>query len=125
MVNFPEWLDKELSLRDWTRADLSLRAGISQSTLSMIYSQSRKAGTDVCNAIAGALKLPPDEVFRAAGLLPPVPAADNTLKRIEHLYEKLEDPDNKQRALEYIESLVTREEKGKYSAAKNSTTQPR
>lgn len=125
MVNFAEWVDKELALRDWTRADLSQRAKISQSTLSMIYSQSRKAGPDVCNAIAAALKVPPDEVFRAAGLLPPVPSADDTLKRIEYLYNTLEDPDNKQRALEYIESLITREEKGKYSATKNSATQPR
>jgi len=122
MVNFSDWLEQELIQRGWTRADLSQRAKISQSTLSMIYSENRKAGPDVCNAVAEAFRIPPEEVFRAAGLLPPSPEADETLQRIEHLYGTLNDPVSKQRALEYIELLKTQEEKGQY-VPKNSATQ--
>lgn len=125
MVNFPKWLDAELEKREWSRADLSQKAKISQSALSMIYSENRKAGPEICNAVASALKLPPEEVFRAAGLLPPAPATDETIERIDYLLSTLQDPNNKQRALDYIELLKTQEERAKYNAAQPRATQPR
>src|SRR3954470_19401011 len=109
MVNFSVWLDQELSSRSWTRADLAQKAQISQSTLSLIYNESRKAGPDVCRSIAEALKIPPEEVFRAAGLLPPNPKTDVISERANYLLQMLEKPASKQRAVDYLELLIRQE----------------
>lgn len=69
--DFIGWLQEELKKRDWSTADLSKKSGISQPHISRIMSGSRKAGTDALEAIARAFNLPPDLVFRRAGLLPP------------------------------------------------------
>lgn len=123
MVNFPTWLDAELIKRNWTRADLSQFAQISQSTLSLIYRGDRKPGPEVCNAIAQALKLPATEVFRAAGLLPPATDTDPMQERLDHLYTTLKDPANKQRALDFLEFLQLQETKTPYHV--EPKTQPR
>jgi transcriptional regulator with XRE-family HTH domain len=92
MSEFSDWLDTELSKRNWTRADLAKAAGISQSSLSLIYSGNRKPGNDLCESIARALKLPPEEVFRRAGLLPP--KRDNPwFPRFETIIEELSEED--------------------------------
>lgn len=67
---FIDWLNSELDQRGWSRAVLAKKSGVSQSTLSLIYSEQRDPGTETCRAIAGAFNYPPDFVFRKAGLLP-------------------------------------------------------
>jgi len=89
--NFVTWLDNELNEREWTRADLARRAGITQSSLSMIYNESRSPGPDTLTAIAKALGLPPETVFRAAGILPPAPPRDARKEIILHLADQLPD----------------------------------
>ncbi|CAK0772693.1 XRE family transcriptional regulator [Gammaproteobacteria bacterium] len=114
MVNFPAWLDRELSAKNWTRADLSQVAKISQSALSLIYSGDRKPGPEVCNAIAQALRLPPDEVFRAAGLLPPKSETTELIDQITFITSDL-PIDDQQEILEYAKlrrKIV--DERGKY-----------
>src|SRR5688572_16111414 len=92
MENFSEWLNNELEVRDWSQADLVREAGIARGTVSNILSGTKGVGEDTLNAISRAFKIPPAEVFRAAGLLPPDPDNDETLDRIEHLYNALKDP---------------------------------
>jgi transcriptional regulator with XRE-family HTH domain len=65
------WILEELSRRDWTPADLAKRADIHQATLSNILNGNRKAGPEICLAIAQALGEKPEKIFRMAGLLPP------------------------------------------------------
>ena len=52
-------------------ADLSRKSGLSDGHISYILSRKRKPGPEALNAIAKALGLPSDMVFRRAGLLPP------------------------------------------------------
>ena len=73
-MNFTEWLREKLQSRDWSQNELARRAGLTSAALSMIMSKQRGAGPDVCRGLARALHLPPEEVFRRAGLLPPLPA---------------------------------------------------
>ncbi len=68
---FTDWLDEELARRNWRPADLARAAGISSATISHLYSGARKPGPEVAVAIAKGLNLPPEYVFRQAGLLPP------------------------------------------------------
>lgn len=111
MKKFSQWLTEELINRNMKPADLVRLSGLDSAVISNLINGKRNAGTDTATAIASALKLPPAEVFRAAGLLPPEPNKDEILYRIEHLYHTLKEPGNKYRALEYMEYLIQSEEK--------------
>lgn len=82
MVNFFEWLDKELDNRNWARADLARRAKISESGLSMAYSGKRGIGPGMLKSIAVALNISEETVFRAAGLLPQVSELEELREQI-------------------------------------------
>lgn len=68
---FGEWLQRELDNRGWDQAELSRRSGISSAQVSRIVTGGRQPGKDSINGIARALRLPPEEVLRQAGVLPP------------------------------------------------------
>lgn len=99
---FVQWLDEELAQRNWRQADLARAAGISTGALSHIYSGARSIGPDVANAIAKGLNLPPDFVFRQAGLLPEIPGPDRdpTLTEIIEVMRNL-PPDERREVLDY------------------------
>ena len=91
--DFNKWLDTQLEARNWTRSDLARRANVSQSVLSMIYSEARSPGPEVLTAIAGALHVPPEIVFRIAGLLPAAPEDRPDLEELSFLYLDLPPAD--------------------------------
>ena len=68
-LDFITWLDQELGRRGWSDNQLAKRAGISHSVISKARSGSLPKW-EACEAIAGALRMPPETVFRAASLLP-------------------------------------------------------
>jgi hypothetical protein len=68
-----EYLEKELAGRSWRPADLARAARLPDATISHILNGSRRAGPEVCNALARALDEPPERIFRLAGLLPALP----------------------------------------------------
>lgn len=70
MDTFTNWLEEELQKREWKPAYLAHKAGISRGALSNILSGLRRPGHEVLNAIAQALSIPPEIVFRQAGILP-------------------------------------------------------
>ena len=90
--DFTEWLENELITRGWTRAELARRANVSQSTLSLIWTGERTPGPDFCRAIARALNIPPETVFRKAGLLPASPDPDPEIEEALYLFAQLPTP---------------------------------
>ena len=75
MTTLLEFLEEELVSRSWRPADLARAAGVPQATISHILNGSRRAGPEVCNALARALGERPERIFRLAGLLPSLPPA--------------------------------------------------
>jgi transcriptional regulator with XRE-family HTH domain len=71
LISFSEWLLLMLENRKWSQADLARAAKVSRSAISEIISGQRQVGKRTATAIAQALRLPPEQVFRAAGILPP------------------------------------------------------
>ena len=69
-MNFSEWLQEELRIKDLSQADLARKSGITPSQISRIISGNRGVGEEALTAIAYALGYPPEEIFRKAGLLP-------------------------------------------------------
>lgn len=88
---FTDWLEEQMRQRAWSQAELARRAGVTQSAISLILSGSRQPGEDVSNALAKALKIPPEEVFRAAGLLPPSRNENKKINELAHLAGELPD----------------------------------
>ena len=110
MVNeFVDWLDNELMVRQLTRYELSQRMGMSQSTLSLIWSGQRKPGVEFCKALADALMFDEAFVFRKAGLLSPKTNENPLFVEMGVLMEKL--PVEEQRELVQIARLKLEKKK--------------
>ncbi len=115
-ADFAEWLREELRNRDWSQSDLSRRSGVSTAQITRVLSGERGIGEATCKSLARALHLPPEEVFRKAGLLPPKPVADEIMEQAEHIINGYKFPETKARALAYLEFLRVEEEKAEYRA---------
>ncbi len=74
---------------DLTQADLSRLSGISPAQISRLLNGLSKPGPDACLALAHALHLSPETVFRAAGILPPKPTQDETSEIINYQLSRL------------------------------------
>jgi len=99
---FASWLEDELAARNWKPADLAARANVAQATISNILNSNREVGYKTALAIARALNVPPDYVFREAGILPPSPGTerDPTFQEIVDIMRNL-PPEERQEVLEY------------------------
>lgn len=93
MENIREFLEIRMGERGWKPADLARRANVDSAVISNIINGRRGVGKKVGNAIAHAFMIPPEEVFRAAGLLPPISDKRVKLKELEHLANLLGDDD--------------------------------
>jgi len=69
--DFAQWLEKALITNNLTASELARRAGVDKGVISRLINKERAPSPETLSSIAAALKLPPEIVFRAAGLLPP------------------------------------------------------
>jgi transcriptional regulator with XRE-family HTH domain len=114
-MKFENWLINELKSRDWSPADLARQTKLTPQAISNCV-QGRIPGGPALRKIARAFKLPPEEVFRIAGVLPPKPETDEIIERIQHIIGTYKRPETKKQALEYLEFLLVQEEHGEYHA---------
>jgi len=101
-IDFVDWLKKELEKRDWSQADLARLSKISPTQIGRILLRERNAGTDALIAIADALNLPPEEVLRAAGVLPPKSERTEKIEKIHHIFDQL-PPEEQDKLIEYAQ----------------------
>lgn len=97
-INFGTWLAEELTRRRWEQSELRRYGGLTSGQVSRIISGERKAGPHACVIIARAMGLPPEEVFRRAGLLPPVRESVEGTRELVYLFENISE-DDRQRLL--------------------------
>ncbi len=115
LMEFFHWLQEELNKRNWSQRDLvknSQLSGypISQAQLSRIMTGGRQAGPEACIAIAHALGVSREEVFKARGWL----FDDSSLKmeidpRTERLAREVSilPPPSRELILDVIEPLLS------------------
>lgn len=103
---FKEWVEQEMQKRGWKQAELARAGGMDPVTLNRILNMERKAGPDSCSAIARALGLPAEEVYRRAGLLPKLPDENSTLRRINLRLRELLNDERGQAVLPQIDVIV-------------------
>ncbi len=121
MTTFSDWLTSRMAEKRMTPAELSRLIKKDQSVISRILNSERSPANETLELIAHALKLPPETVFRAAGILPPAsddPWADEMAFKLAEL-----DPAKRAMAERLIQALAEQEEaeKTKTLKAKRST----
>ncbi|GAP14902.1 hypothetical protein LARV_02681 [Longilinea arvoryzae] len=101
---FNRWLSEELAMRGWSDFELSRRAKITHAVLSHA-----RMGTlpkwEACVAIAAALGMPAEVVFRKAGLLPSDPREDLVKAEMDALYGEA-SKETRLEILRYVRYLV-------------------
>jgi len=105
-----EWLRERLKERKWKQADLARASGIDTAVISNLINGKRGPGEDTCTAIAHALDLPPETVYRAAGLLPPVTPTMEDTEEALHLFAQL-SPEERQEMIDFMRMKLDRKKK--------------
>jgi transcriptional regulator with XRE-family HTH domain len=121
---FGNWLEAELKEREMTQADLARSAGVTRGAINGVITGARGPGIDLCQAIARAFQIPPEEVFRQAGFLPFKSETNEMIERATYLIENYKHPETKERALDYLEHLMVQELKGKYDTHTSQEIKP-
>lgn len=111
-MQFSEWLRNQLIERNWTQADLAEASGVSPAQITRIITAQRGIGLDAAKSIARALRLPPETVYRAAGLLPQKPMEDEKQDILDHLFASL-PPEGQEEVLEFLQFKVDQYESNK------------
>lgn len=101
---FAQWLQTELKKRGLTQAELARRAKISRGALNNVLNGARRPGPHLCSAIAEALNMPPEAVFRKANLLPGKPETNERIDELLRIVAKL-SPDDQIRVLALAKAL--------------------
>lgn len=81
-IDFSEWLQTELDRREWRPTELAKKSEISDGAISRFLRGERKPDPESLVSIAKAFRLPPEQVFRAAGMLPPSVQLDELTEQI-------------------------------------------
>jgi len=112
LFQWVDWMVREREKQDLSQADLARKTGLTRTAISD-YEKRQRANPSIkaLVKISVALGYPPEHLPRLAGLLPPEPSKDTTFNRIETLYQTLDEPSSKDRALEYLEFLTQQEKK--------------
>lgn len=94
-IAFAAWLEAELAQRRWSYNQLARRAGLSRSIISRVRAGAKPTWS-ACQAIAGAFDLPVEQVFRHAGILPPVSREQSEYEELRHLLAQLSAEDRQE-----------------------------
>jgi len=91
MSEFSNWLLVEIESRKWGVPDLARAAHVTRGAIGNVLRGERGPGTELCTAIARAFKLPPEVVFRKAGILPPVPKENIKVEELNEIARHLKE----------------------------------
>lgn len=104
-IDFITWVTTEARAQGWSDSELARRIGKSQTTISRIVNRERSPNWDFCAGVARAFNLPADQVFRHAGLLPPIPPAVAETREVERLFNAL-PPERRLIILDILRGMV-------------------
>ena len=90
------WIRGELLKRGWSQSELSRRSGVSPSHIGRFLSEERGVSEESINGFARAFKVPPEDLYRIAGFLPPVPIKTELINQILELTAGLPEKDQQE-----------------------------
>jgi transcriptional regulator with XRE-family HTH domain len=107
--NFSQWLEEKIDEKGWSWNKLAENAGLSSGTMYNIRDGTRGVGENSLRAIAGALQLPVEIVYRAAGFLPKTTDERSQMEELKYLAERLSDEDL-QEVIDYARHRLEKQE---------------
>lgn len=107
---FNDWLMREMSKRGWSQSDLARSSELNRAVINKLLNGQTVPRPQTIEAIAHALKLPTEQAYRIAGLLPDIPENESYIEEIVHLIRKIQSPQRKATALMLIKALASEEE---------------
>ena len=112
-LDFVDWLWNELDRRSWSQAQLARKAEVTRSVINSVLNRKSFPGVEVCRGIAYAFSLPPEEVFRKAGLLPDLKETKGlAIRTLAKIMEKLTD-EQQEEIINYAEYQLSKLEQKK------------
>ena len=109
-LRFSEWLQLELDRRGWSQSDCARSANLNRAVVNKLLNGKSQPQPPTLVAIARALKIPVETVYRAAGLLPPSSDGDEKTMEVILLFKSIQSPQRRATALMLLKALVTEEE---------------
>ncbi len=110
---FNDWLLREMSKRGWSQSDLARSSELNRAVINKLLNGQSLPRPSTLEAISRALKVPVEQVFRVAGLLPDIPETDGYLEEVIHHIRQIQDPQRKATLLLLIKALYSEEEQEK------------
>jgi transcriptional regulator with XRE-family HTH domain len=108
-------LNSEMATRGWSQSDLARKSGLNRAVINKILSGNTKPTTETCRSLAEGLDLPIEQIYRAAGILPPKPKEDPLVDIIAFLAKKLPTTADKEEAIKHMKTILEiAEARGKY-----------
>jgi transcriptional regulator with XRE-family HTH domain len=107
---FNDWLVKEMSKRGWSQSDLARSSELNRAVINKLLNGQSLPSPPTLEAIARAFKVPVEQVFRIAGLLPEIPENESYLEEAIHHIRQIQDPQRKATLLSLIKALYSEEE---------------
>lgn len=104
MVTFADWLTEQMNKKKWSNADLANAAGINRQVVWGWLNRGKQPTKEMLQAVAKALGIPIEQVYRAADILPPIKEDDEWIERIKNSVDQL-PPEQKELVYEYAEML--------------------
>lgn len=95
-TDFAAWLLNEIRVHKLSQSELARAAGVTRAAISDVVNGRRAPGRVLVNGVARALSIPPEIVFRAAGILPPADEIDEEIEQIVHNANKLNGQDREE-----------------------------
>jgi transcriptional regulator with XRE-family HTH domain len=98
---FADWLNGRMRIKNWSQSELARISGLTRQAINNYLSAKvNKPDEDALKALAHAFDLPPEEIFRAAGILPPNHEKPPGLEEWVYLYMTASESE-RQEMLEY------------------------
>ena len=85
MNDFIAWLSLETERQGWSLQQMARRVGVSRVDITRIAKGQMRPSADLCRQVAMIFNIPPVEVFRRAGFLPPELKETSLLQKTMHL----------------------------------------
>jgi transcriptional regulator with XRE-family HTH domain len=113
MINshmFKNWLLAEMSKRGWSQSDLARSADLNRAVINKLLNGQSIPRPTTLEAIAHAFRIPVENAFRVAGLLPEIPESESLIEEFVHHIRQIQNPQRKATALALIKVLISEEE---------------
>ena len=107
---FSDWLQLELNRRGWSQSDCARAANLNRAVINKLLNGKSRAQPSTLGAIAHALKIPVETVYRAAGLLPPNTDYDDSTQELILILKSIQSPRRKATAISLLKALIAEEE---------------